>query len=718
MHKSKLLISTLMSAGIMLGVTSCTGGDDPQELPVIPQKMVATYAPSMSDIPVPNDLVFKDTQDLTLNFTDSDDYSNPLVALSALDGWSAIAPISIAFKALDNAALTLDPATVVGGTSVHVYKVNTDRPEVDPVNAPGVIAPTGFVTGVERELVAGQEYVVMATSGTSIVIMPTVPFEQQAGYMVILTSDLLDSNGNAITADLQYEVSKSQTALAPTHSFAALEPVRQYVNAMEGAADAAGVPRSTIIQSFQFTIQSIGTVMNTAKMVYIDYPLSLGAVPATSFSSLMTDTTPFTGLGAADLYKGSLTLNYMLGIFSAGDPLAPLNTFWKATTPTGDPSPLGINLSYANPLPKINGQETVPLFVSMPKAALGCAKPDAGYPVAIFQHGITSNRTAAVAIADSLAAPPSCTAVVAMDQPIHGIDENNPLHLGLQAASGGLIGLFEGYTAGGVRERTFGVDYLDNTTGAPGSDGIADSSGAHTMNFANLLVGRDNLRQAIFDLLSLEKAIPFMDIDSDDQADFDVNKISFIGHSLGGIVGTGFIGYSDYIKAAALVNPGGGVPYFLNESPAFKDTLQGAVAAGAGIAVSDPTFPATMAQFLFGAQTVLDSADPINTAAHALTNDVPTLVLQNLGDTVVPNSVSHPLSGTEPLARVLELTIVATDTSGLVTGNRQFSKLNQGTHGSVLVPDAVTAEMQTQIVSFLNSAGAALMVLDPTLLDD
>jgi len=375
--------------------------------------------------------------------------------------------------------------------------------------------------------------------------------------MVTLTNDLLDSDGNAITTDFQYEVSKSQTAISPSSSLAGLEGVRQLVNAMEGAADAAGVPRSNIILSFQFTVQSIGTVMNTAKMAYIDYPLSLGVMPATSFSSLMTDTTPFTGIGAADLYKGSLTLNYMLGIPNVDNPTAPLNTFWTATTPTGDPSPLGINLSYANPLPKVNASETVPLFVSLPKAAL-CPKPDNGYPVAIYQHGITRYRTDAVVLADLMAAPPSCTAIVAMDQPISGIDENNPVHAYVQAISGGLNGVFEGYTPGGVRERTFGIDYVDNATGAPGADGSPDVSGTHLFNAGNLLVARDNIRQAIFDLLTLEKAVPFMDIDGGG-ADFDMTKVSFIGHSWGAVVGSGLIAYSDIINAAVLVSPGGGL---------------------------------------------------------------------------------------------------------------------------------------------------------------
>jgi len=733
MQKFKFLLSVLTGVSFILGMAGCGGSSDSgtPAAPVIPPKMAPSFAPSTGTIPVPNDLLFKDSTDLTLNIpvADAANLSDPTVAINGLDGWSAVAPFSITFENW-NTNLNLDASSVVGGETVHVYKVNVLRPEVSP----GIPAPTGPVTSVQRELTANQEYIVQATSGTSIAIIPVVPFEQQGSYMVVLTNGLLDDAGTPLIPDAQYEMVKSHNAIPASSSLAALEPVRQLVNAMEAAADADGVAESSIILSFQFTVQSIGTVMNSAKLAMIDGPLAMGATPQLSFSSLFTDTTPFTGIGAANLYKGSIGLTYLLAAPSVANPTAPLNTYWKALEqlPIGPggalvPNPFGDNLSYANSYPRANGLEAAPLLVSMPKAAL-CPKPAAGYPVAIFQHGITGDRTNALGIVDALAAPPSCTAVVAMDQPIHGISANNPVHAGLQAASGGAIGIFEGYAPGGTRERTFGVDYMDNATGAPGQDGIADSSGAHTINLANLQVARDNIRQAIFDLLTLEKAISFMDVDGGG-ADFDGSRVSFIGHSLGGIVGTGFIAYSDTIKAAALVNPGGGIALMLNDSLAFGDRVRAGVAAGAGMDVTDPAFPATLASFMFATQTVIDSGDPVNTAAHALVNNVPTLLMQVQSDSVVPNAVATaPLAGTEPLGRMLELTTVAADAPGLVAGNRLFTKLNQGLHSSVLSPaDAsgdpigllnVTTEMQTQIVSFLGSAGAAIQVVDPTLLDN
>jgi hypothetical protein len=195
------------------------------------------------------------------------------------------------------------------------------------------------------------------------------------------------------------------------------------------------------------------------------------------------------------------------------------------------------------------------------------------------------------------------------------------------------------------------------------------------------------------------------------------------------MAGVGLLAHSDNIKAAALANPGGGVALMSNTSLAFGPSIRAGVAAAAGMEVTDPAFPAVLAQFLFATQTVIDSSDPVNNASLALTNNVPTLMFQVLNDPVVPNSdPAAPLSGTEPLARVLGLATVATMDPGLLPGSRLFTKLNQGGHSSVLSPNDgmgnpigllnVTTEMQTQIVSFLASGGAAVQVVDPTLLDN
>ncbi len=712
-------------------VLAACGGGGPAE-PQIPgsgsgsgsgpsAQMSPVYSPASGNIPIPNDILFLDTLDLTLNIPNPD--MNPAIeAINKLDGWSTHAPFTISFT--DNGA-TLDAATLVPGQTFRLFKTSVFRPEV----APGIMGPTGPVTGIESELTFGVDYIVQMAGPLTIAVVPLRPLEAQASYMVVLTNGLQDSSGAALVGDSAYNLAKSTEPLQG--AAAALEGVRQLVDAMLNAASSVGIEREDAILSYQFTVQSIADSMVAAKGIYIDLPIALSGntvFPATSFSSLMTDTTPFTGIGAANLYKGQLTLPYLSGIPSLANPLAILNDSWVAADMVpigGNPAngfmanPLaGGNLTYANPLAQKRGDEMVPLMVSLPKNP-ACPKP---YPVMIFQHGITSDRTAMLGIADTMAG--ACTAVVSMDQPLHGIAADNPVHLGLQAATMGLISVFEGYTPGAVRERTFGVDFVDNATGAPGQDMIPDSSGTHTINLANLIVARDNLRQASLDLLTLEKAIPAMDVDGDMIPDFDPTKVSFMGHSLGGIVGSTYTAMSDMAQQSVIATASGSIAQMLNASQSFGPRIRAGVAAAAGQDPASAEFlQGTLPQFLVAAQTAVDSGDPINYAAMAQANNIPTLALQVQGDTVVPNAVATaPLSGSIPMAAMYGLGTV-TETSAT---DRAFLKFVSGNHATPLSPAgaggateflAETTAMQTAIATFIATGGSQVVVTDPALVE-
>lgn len=678
--------------------------------------MSPVFSPASGNIPVPNDLLFNGSQDLTLNIPSDNptDMSNPTNAINALDGWSTHAPFTISFT---QTGATVDASSIVGGSSLRLFKTSVLRPEVKP----GIIAPTGPVTGIEKELTFGVDYVFSSVNGNTIAIVPLKPFEAQASYMVVLTNAIKDSNGKPLAGDSAYNLLKSTTELSG--ATAALEPVRKLVDAMLKAAEGAGVSRDSAILSYQFTIQSIADALITAKKVYIDLPASQGVMPATSFSSLMTDTTPFTSIGAANLYKGQITLPYLSGIPSATNPLAVVNDYWvgadmipTAQGPVANPLAGGF-LTYANKLAQKRGDETVPLLVSLPKNP-ACPKP---YPVMIFQHGITSDRTAMLGVADSMAN--ACTAVVSMDQPLHGIAADNRVHQGLQAASGGALGIFAGYGSG-LRERTFGVDLMNNTTRAPGQDGTPDASGAHTINLKNLLASRDNLRQASLDLLTLERAIPSMDVDGDGTPDFDGQKISFMGHSLGGIVGSNYVALSGSVKQSIIATASGSIAQMLNASQTFGPVIRGGLASAANQDPASAEFLAgTLPSFLFAAQTVVDSGDPVNYAPLALANNIPTLALQIKNDSVVPNAVATaPLSGSISLAKLYGLQTV-TDTTA---ADRAFLKFVKGNHATPLTPAgangateylSTTVAIQTAIATFVATGGTNVVVSDTTLVE-
>src|SRR3546814_19009260 len=64
--------------------------------------------------------------------------------------------------------------------------------------------------------------------------------------------------------------------------------------------------------------------------------------------------------------------------------------------------------------------------MTVPNAASGRVKPANGWPLVIFQHGITRNRTDGLAISATLAS--QGFAMVSSDPPLHGI---TPLDMSL-----------------------------------------------------------------------------------------------------------------------------------------------------------------------------------------------------------------------------------------------------------------------------------------------
>src|SRR5690625_3085035 len=79
------------------------------------------YSSSGYELPFPTDLYFLGSEDGTVNIQglpDPNDYSSPLVAINALDGFSSTAPVTEQFSE------ALDPASLAG--NVYVFSVTTD----------------------------------------------------------------------------------------------------------------------------------------------------------------------------------------------------------------------------------------------------------------------------------------------------------------------------------------------------------------------------------------------------------------------------------------------------------------------------------------------------------------------------------------------------------------------------------------------------------------
>ena len=749
-------LSLLLALSSSLVLTACGGGSNSSRAQPAPPAtnsgggpvtavITARFDPNNAVVPFPTNLLLSGTKDLTLNIPVANpaNIGDPQVALNALDGFSTTAPWSTTFStppkptSLTGGPLGFSLATgttdAANGGTVRVYEVT-------------LTGPGGGVTSIVRELQSPQEFVVTLapsdTTGRTLVIVPTAPLKQLTSYMAVLKGNggnlnpapspsITDGSGNDITPDTTYFLAKranplcangqSTDPLLPAAQACALEPLRQLVNSQELALDAfygTSVHRSDSVDaivalSWVATTQSITPVMQAVQGRVEQTPAPAAHVVPTGLTlhSVNAALPP-----VADIYVGTLALPYYLSAPSAADPLAALHGFWHAAPGGYVPpfnafglDPTSTNVTFANPFPVATTTQTVPVLLTVPNANSGKTRPAAGWPIVIFQHGITRNRTDMFAIAGTLAA--QGFAVISIDAPLHGLtDTANPFYRNQLLTGTAAAGLITG-------ERTFDLDFSNNTTGAQGPDGKIDGSGTYFINLSSLLTSRDNLRQASSDLFELTRAIPSLAYDANPTGDFDGSRIYFLGQSLGSIIGTQFMAINPHVNVGVLNVPGGGVVRLLDASPAFGPVIHAGL-AGAGLQQGTPAYDA----FMVAAQTVVDSGDSINFAFATASKSI--LAQEVVGDDthpsdqVIPNNVpGAPLSGTDPLIAALGLsTFTQTTQAASIRGVVRFT---QGVHGSLLDPTSsrpVTVEMQTEMASMFISGGHVVQIADPSVI--
>ena len=651
---------------------------------------VSEFDPASGVIPSTNNLLFKDSADGTLNIpvADPNDLSDPKVVLNALDGFSTVAPFGTGFS------VSLDPASI-NGSAVRVFEV--------------VLAvPGGPVASVTRELVFGSDFIATVssadTTGKTLAIVPLKPLAPKTAYYVVITKALHAAGGNPIGTSSIYALTKSAAPLLDgsgkstlpqtldDQQAAALEPLRQITNGSELAVTAVATPalsQPDIILSWSFNTQSIGDVLTKVRA-----DIRAGAAPA----SALVDSGADSPLGGADIFAGTLDVPYYLTAAAGVNDPTPLGSFWHGAS--------GSLLTQFNTTPVATSTQTIPLLVSMPKLGAG------PFPVVIYQHGITTNRTTMLAVADSLAQ--AGFAVVAIDMPMHGVtDATSPFKT--------------------ANERTFDLDLVsqDPTTGATTAavpDGNTDSSGTHFINLRNLLNSRDNVRQSVSDLFALSYALTTMNAGG---KSFDTSKVYFLGHSLGGMVGLTFLAIEPptSVRDAVIAMSGGGIAKLLDGSANIGPSIAAGLAAS-GVIKGTPSYES----FLAVAQAAVDSGDPINYAVAAATGRG-ILFFEVVGGGGVPsdrtipnrvpdgndisNTIPGPLSGTDPLvgadADIANpgLGLTQFSASAMGTDLKALVRYTAGDHGSILSPaadPAVTTEMQTEAATFLASDGAQLTI--------
>jgi hypothetical protein len=681
----------------------------------------ALFEPAAGVLPYPTDLYFAGSTDGTINIQPPNAAMPNQAAINALDGFSTTAVIR------ENFGGALDPSSFTA-SSVIIIPVVTDNHTKATI---GVLGPP-LTPGVDYTAALGTEPGVGPTVLEITPLHPLMPSTCIAngqflgancttgtGYLVLLTRGIKDAQGHAAVPSADFTT--ILTALGagdptcPSITDPTLNAICQLTGAQLQIAGNFGVTPADVVLSFSFTTESTLDTLEalsartTGDAVDV-HPLGI--------------TTANLGLGLpghADIYVGTLVIQYY------SSKTAPLTDFWHAPPFPLDPTSTAV--TRYNPLPVITQPLRIPLLITVPNAAsaVGATPPPGGWPVLVFQHGITRNREDAFGVADSFG--DSGFVVVAIDLPLHGItNPADPLYA--SSANPAYAGL--GLPPTGSIERTFDLDVENNATGAPGADGTIDPSGSHFINLTSLLTTRDNLREGVVDLMKLVRSMPA--ISSSIGGLINASEVHYLGHSLGAIEGGTLLAVTQpaEIITGTLAMPGGGLANLLRESPAFSPQINAGLAA-AGIMQGTTLYE----QFFRDAQTAVDSGDPVNFIAQA-TALHPIHLIQVVGggssppDQVVPNSATQRLIVASSYGPAALTRIPAPAAPGPVQdagGFRAFVNFVVGDHGSIINPaasPAATQQMQIESITFTGQPivgvfpqtppGTTMLIANPTVL--
>ena len=740
MRSLSLVVGRVCAAGVASAIflSACGGGsgnqaqlgsnagDTPQVFDALSVFDPVPINPADSaSIPFPFDGLFAGFNDPTLNIPNATNV--PFVTAANLgDGFSTTASLFFDMTGFVNLATVTPNLVIVNSATGAVLQAGTDYVlQGSPAlarNSAGVLQPIN-------------------QQRTRVLVEPLKPLSPSTRYLVAFKTGAKTADGGAVLPSAAFRVLRSGTPVAdqtdpilnnysPAQK-ARLELLRsQLIRPVVAAfGQLAGIAETDLVLAWSFTT---GSTDKTLKAV------AAGVTPRfTQLQNTGVTTSILPGAPAiADIYSGVIQVPYYLAT-AGGDvhSTAPLSSFWAAdatkpdtaaqflgqvpcgafaigaTLPDGQTARPSVSTTLCFPLPVKQSDESIPLLATVPNASSGQSKPMNGWPVVIFQHGITRNRADALPVAPALAA--AGFVVLSIDLPLHGITPDNTFAALRQAGS----------------ERTFDLDLVNNSTTAPGPDGTPDGSGQHFINLTSLITSRDNLRQAAADLLSLRKSIASIDLDSDGTPDLDASQVRFLGHSLGGVVGGTYLALDTDVGAATLAMPGMGIGKLLDASGAFGPVISTGLAASGVVEGTDD-----YETFIRFAQTLVDAADPVNYLVD-LKAGHPLHLIEVLNDTTLPNgAVAGPtrvgqdrvtitgfLSGTDPMIALLGLEVIGPLTPPLAavtvkTGAKLAvaTVFATGNHGSILDPSgsaenaATTQEMQRQTANFLKSNGQCL----------
>ena len=518
---------------LALFLAGCSGGNndthtlgtDPNVTTGGTAQIFAQFDPGTQVMPLPNDVVWESSDNpnpsevyLAPAATDSTEMAQ-LKQLVNAQGLSGLSP---------NMFLTIPVTGTVNTSTLQFIVFRTDDPNL-PVFLQAVATgdQAGAATALAQMEIRTQNDFVISTDPDVpdvIKLLPRTPFTPGASYCVVVPSTLTDSLGYPVHSSLTMEALKSEQPFAAGSPFIQLEALRAAFNdgspslfdieqAITGAATGTAWTRDNVLVMWTFNTaaSTLSLTPTTQGASTVAYPVDGGtnefAVTAATFK------------GGADAFAPTADASVQWknpsdGTYGATPIGIPFATYMAAAAAqdaslTAIPTTGVGNIyfgEFQSPTLASNftSTDSVPFLLTVPATA----EPAGGYPVVIFQHGITRSKLDALPLASTLAQ--DGYAVLAIDAPLHG--DRTP--------------------AG----ETSGQDFF--TT--------------------NLLQDRANLYQSAIDLwetVDVIKSAGGIDFTNDSVADLDGGNIEFVAQSLGSIIGSVFLSQESDVQKMVLSNP-------------------------------------------------------------------------------------------------------------------------------------------------------------------
>lgn len=547
-------------------------------------------------VPLPS-YALMNPQDGTLNLpTDGDNSpSNPRVAMNQLDGWSTTMPLY-----LDFTGGNLETGPVTDG----IYLVEL----------------TDSMTGSPQPK-ANVDFVAFSDAATSkIAIYPTKPLNPASNYILAITSEVKDAQGEPIGTSSSYATLKSKQRI---YSQGQLAQLQKITHGTEALFSATGVDAEQIVYSTWFSTQSVGDTLSavaaaTAYGAGQGNPLAVWQQTINNqqnaFQMTFEDPKPFAeALNADKAFEQYIK--------------APKNLLIAAYDQSVIDSGQSVNVTH--------GAVTLPYYLetgaNWNTQAFSAASPSLAKISAALKDPVEQAHIAAQLMGAGIDLTQLATSqeqqmklvgleltktdgsrldserLITRYSPLPSIKSLQTVPFLLFTPQTGTVKDVVIYQHGitSAKENAYAFAFRLAQAGLAviaidmplhGERSLDEQRSANTnvlayLNLANLPVARDNVRQSILDVLALRAALTLSQSILTDSPLNDVNvatgsQIKLLGHSLGGIVGLSALAASEqdlgnpqanalyHFSAAAIHNSGGRIAPLLFGSNAFAPQIK------------------------------------------------------------------------------------------------------------------------------------------------